>query len=121
IPLASGEDSRLDVARAAAEAVLALPRLNPVLELYARSGLALIAVRRRDAENARVLYELIEPQRGTASFFVPLTFDRLLGRLAATFGDVDLAASHFAAGLAFCERAGYRPEYDRTLRDMSGV
>ena len=41
----------------------------------------------------------------------PLTIDRLLGLLAATSGRIDAALAHFADGLAFCDRAGYRPEY----------
>jgi tetratricopeptide (TPR) repeat protein len=122
IVLASGpvdDDSRLEAARTAAAEVLALPRLNPALELYARSGLALIAARRGEVEAAGHLYREIESERGTASFFVPLPFDRLLGQLAATFGDFQLAASHFQAGLAFCERAGYRPEYGWTAHDYA--
>jgi DNA-binding SARP family transcriptional activator len=122
IMLASGaaeDDVRLEAARAAAAGVLALPRLSPALALYSRSALALIAAQSGDVEAARVLYGEIESQRGTASFFLPLTFDRLLGRLAATFGDFDLATSHFESGLAFCERADYRPEYGRTARDYA--
>jgi hypothetical protein len=60
-----------------------------------------------EAEAAGALYGAIESQRGTASFFVPLTLDRLLGLLAATFGDFEAATAHFEAGLVFCERAGY--------------
>ena len=115
-----GDEVRLDAARAAALDVLALlPRLNPTLELYARAGLALIAARRGDAEAARDLYGAIEPERGTASFFVPLSFDRLLGLLAATLGEFELAAGHFESGLAFCERAGYRREYVGTAHDYA--
>lgn len=115
----SGDVVRLEAARAAAAAVLALPRLNPALELYARTGVALIAARRGETGIAGELYRAIESQRGTASFFVPLTFDRLLGQLATTFGDFELAASHFEAGLAFCERTGYGPEYGWTAHDYA--
>jgi tetratricopeptide (TPR) repeat protein len=115
------DDVRLEAARAAAADVLALPRLNPIVELYARSGLALIAARQGDSEAARALYGAIESERGTASFFVPLTFDRLLGQLAATFDDVELAASHFEAALAFCERAGYGPEHGWTAHDYADL
>jgi DNA-binding SARP family transcriptional activator len=124
IALASGtvgDEVRLEVARAAAADVLALPRLNPALELYARSGLALIAAQGGEAEAARGLYGAIRSERGTASFFVPLSHDRVLGKLAATFGDLELAASHFEAGLAFCERAGYSPEYGWTAHDYSDL
>jgi tetratricopeptide (TPR) repeat protein len=110
---------KLDVAEAAADRVLALPRLAPALALYARSGLALIAVQRSDADAAERHYRALEAQRGTASFFVPLTFDRLLGLLALTFGRADAAVAHFADGLAFCDRAGYRPEYAWTACDYA--
>jgi hypothetical protein len=45
--------------------------------------------------------------------------DRLLGLLAATFGAVDAARAHFEDGLAFCARAGYRPEYAWTACDYA--
>jgi hypothetical protein len=60
--------------------------------LYATSGSGLIAVQRRDAEAAAKLYDALKPQRGTASLFVPLTYDRLLGLLAVT-------ATEYAAAL----------------------
>jgi hypothetical protein len=107
------------VAEAAAAGVLSLPRLNPLLALYATAGLALISVQRRDAVAARRLYDALSAQRGTASFFLPLTFDRLLGLLAATTGEVDAARGHFAEGLAFCDRAGYRAEYAWTACDYA--
>jgi hypothetical protein len=115
----TGSERRLEAARATAADVLALPRLNPALQLYARSALALIAARRGEAEAARAFYGAIESERGTACFFVPLTFDRLLGQLAAAFDDFELAASHFDAGLTFCERAGYRPEHGWTAYDYA--
>jgi DNA-binding CsgD family transcriptional regulator len=36
--------------------------------------------------------------------------DRLLGLLAQTMGKPEVAASHFEDALAFCRKAGYRPE-----------
>jgi hypothetical protein len=117
----TGDGRLLETATAAAERVLSLPALNPALRLYSTSALALVAVQRGDAGAARVLHHAIEPERGTACFFLPLTFDRLLGSLALTFGDVQAALRHFADGLAFCDRAGYRPEYARTARDYAAA
>jgi hypothetical protein len=51
--------------------------------------------------------------------FIPLTFDRLLGLLAVTCGRVDAALAHFEEGLAFCDRAGYRPEHAWTAGDYA--
>ena len=79
----------------------------------------MVAVQRGDADAARAFHAAIEPERGTASFFLPLTFDRLLGSLALTVDDIEAALGHFAEGLEFCERAGYRPEYARTARDYA--
>ena len=81
--------------------------------------MALIAVRRGDTDAAEELYASLEPQRGTACLFVPLTFDRLLGLLAITFGRVDTAMAHFEDGIAFCDRAGYRPEHAWTASDYA--
>ena len=50
---------------------------------------------------------------------MPLTLDRLLGLLAATSGDLEAAATHFEAGLAFCERAAYGPERALTGYDYA--
>jgi DNA-binding SARP family transcriptional activator len=115
----TGDERLFDAATAAAERLLSLPRLNPALTLYSRSALAVVAVQRGNADAAQALYAAIEPERGTASFFFPLTFDRLLGSLALTCGDVEASLGHFADGLAFCELTGYRPEYARTARDYA--
>jgi hypothetical protein len=117
----ANNDEGLDAAGTAAEQVLSLPRLAPVLTMLANCGLALIAVQRGDASRAEELYDGLESQKGTASFFIPLTIDRLLGLLAATFGRVDAALAHFEAGLAFCDRAGYRPEHAWTACDYSAT
>ncbi len=114
-------DERLDAAEAAAERVLSLPRVAPVMATYARSGLALIAVQKSNANAAKGLYGALEAQRGTANFFIPLTIDRLLGLLAATLGQIDAGLAHLADGLAFCDRAGYRPEYAWTASDYADV
>ena len=114
-------DERLDVAEAAAEGVLSLPRLNPLLATYATAGLALIAVSRGNSDDAARLYDTLAAQRGTASFFVPLAFERLLGLLAATAGRIEAALGHFVDGLAFCDRAGYRAEYAWTAADYADV
>jgi hypothetical protein len=117
----AGSDEGLDVAEAAAERLLALPRLAPLLATVVRSGLGLIAAQRHDATTARALYSALEPQRGTAFLFTPLTSDRLLGLLAVTSGRVDAALAHFADGLAFCDRRGYRPEYAWTAYDYASA
>ena len=112
-------DERLDSAAASAATLLSLPRLVPALALVARTASALIAVQRRDAEGAERYYRAIEPHKGSACFIIPLSFDRLLGLLAATADQMDRALMHYEEGLAFCDRAGYRPEYAWTACDYA--
>ena len=113
----SGES--LDVAVWFAEGVLSLPKLNPVLAAYATAALGLVAVLRGDAPAAERVYRDVEVRRGTASFFVPLAVDRLLGLLCSACGRMDAAQAHFDDALSFCARAGYRPEYARTAADCA--
>ena len=116
----AGKDQLLDSAATSAEALLSLP-LAPAMTMVARSALALIAVQRNDAAAAERHYFAIEPQQGTACFIIPFSFDRVLGLLAATWGRIDTAVAHYEAGLAFCERAGYRPEYAWMAYDYAEV
>jgi tetratricopeptide (TPR) repeat protein len=115
----AGTDEGLDLARATAERVLALPRLAPIIVRLVNSGLAMIAVQTRDAAAAEELYRTLESAGGTVNFHVGLSFDRLLALLAATRGRADTAVAHFEHALVFCERAGYRPEYAWTAADYA--
>ncbi len=45
--------------------------------------------------------------------------DRVLGLLAQTMGNIDQASGHFEDALAFCRRAGYRPELAWTCCDYA--
>ena len=47
--------------------------------------------------------------------------DRLLGLLAQTVGNLDQAAPHFDDALAFCRKAGYRPELAWSLCDYADL
>jgi DNA-binding SARP family transcriptional activator len=115
----ANDATRLDAARTAATAVLSLRALTPALATYSTAGLALVATQLADADAAGKLHSALAAQRGTASFFIPVTFDRVLGLLAATAGRIDAALGHFAEGLAFCNRAGYRTEYAWTAADYA--
>ncbi len=46
-------------------------------------------------------------------------FDRLLGLLAQTMADLDQATQHFEDALAFCRKAGYRPDLAWTCCDYA--
>ena len=59
---------------------------------------------------AKKQYDVLEPERGRMLPGWIVNVDRLLGLLAQTMGNQDLVVSHFEDALAFCRKAGYRPE-----------
>jgi DNA-binding CsgD family transcriptional regulator len=122
IPLVSritGVLDRLDIAATAAQAVVSSPFANPVFAMYARAGLGLLAVLRDDAAAATEQYGPLQSQAGT--MYPQISIHRLLGLLAQTMGDLDKAAQHFDDALAFCRRAGYRPELAWTCYDYADM
>jgi DNA-binding CsgD family transcriptional regulator len=114
-----GVMDNLDVAEAAASAVLSSWPVTPKVESSARSGLGLVAVLRRDWATAKEQYSALEPRRGTIAEVGGPCTDRLLGLLAHTLGNLDQAAKHFEDALAFCRKAGYRPELAWTCHDYA--
>jgi ATP/maltotriose-dependent transcriptional regulator MalT len=112
-------ETGLDAAKSSANSVLSLPRVVPVLAMITRRALAMIAVQEGDPEAAERRYRHVESGRGSASMFIPLTVDRVLGQLAVTAGHTEAGIAHFEEGLAFCERAGYRPEHAWTASDYA--
>ena len=50
-----------------------------------------------------------------------LAVDRVLGLLSQTTGNLDQAAAHFEDALAFCRKAGYRPELAWTCCDYADM
>jgi len=121
IPLTArinGDASRLDQAESEAKTVVSSPSATPFATFLARMGLALKAVVKNDAEGAREQYGALEGQRGTVLF---LSADRLLGLLAQTMGQTEVALTHFEEALGLCRRAGYRPELAWTGCDYADV
>jgi DNA-binding CsgD family transcriptional regulator len=104
----TGVLDRLDIAAAVAQAVISSPFANPLFAMMSRAGLGLLAVLGDDAAAAAEQYGALQSQVGTMHFAISI--DRLLGLLAQTMGNLDKAAEHFEDALAFCRRAGYRPE-----------
>ena len=47
--------------------------------------------------------------------------DRLLGLLTKTIGNFDDSRAHFENALAFCRKAGYRPELAWSLCDFADM
>ncbi|MFQ6030601.1 MAG: LuxR C-terminal-related transcriptional regulator, partial [Dehalococcoidia bacterium] len=107
----TGVLDRLDVAETAAETVLSSPSAIPLSLIVARSGLALLAVLRSDAVVAEEQYSSLKSNRGTMlPPMVSIAADRLLGLLSQIKGEQEEAMAHFQDALAFCRKAGYRPE-----------
>ena len=117
----TGVVSQFDVAEAAAEAVLTSPSATPVAALYARVGLALIAVQQGNVAVAQEQYTALENQRSTIMVGSPAVADRLLGLLAQTIEKLDDAMAHFDDALVFCRRGGGRAELAWTCCDYADV
>jgi len=106
----TGVVDQLDIAEAAAVAVLSSPSATPLHAMWARFGLALVAAQRGDAATSGAQYAVLESTvRGT---MLPglIPGDRLLGLLAQTTGKLDEAMAHFEDARTFCGKAGYQPE-----------
>ena len=108
------------LAEEAAELLLMAPSTLTCFTYHARTGLALISVHKGDPVLARNHYSAM---RSGSGLLVPgkLAADRLLGLLAQTMGDPKKAAGHFEDALAFCRKAGYRPELAWTCCDYADL
>jgi DNA-binding NarL/FixJ family response regulator len=115
----TGIVDRIDIAERVAQAVLSSSSAAPEHAQWARLGLALLGVQRGDATSAAEQYAHLESSPGRMTRTGTLTIARVLGLLAQTMGQPDLAASHFEDGLAFCRQAGYRPELAWTCYDYA--
>jgi len=115
----TGDSGRLDVAGEAGESVISSPSAMTFFVTMARTGLGLLAVLRDDAAAAGEHYAILLEYQGTMSRPGPTVVDRVLGLLAQTMGNLDQAMSHFEDSLAFCRKAGYRPELAWTCCDYA--
>ena len=116
----TGSVEETDSAEDLARTVLSTPVVAPLFAVLARVALALVAVERRDSEAAEEQYPELQGHRGTL-LSDALAADRLLGLLAHTMGKLDDAAAHFEDALAFCRKAGYRPELAWSCRDYADM
>ncbi len=81
----------------------------PIFVATTYAGLAFDALTRGKKETCQRAYDALAWLSGHNISFI--TADRLLGQLALEVGEVQKAIDHFEAALAFCEEAGYRPDY----------
>jgi hypothetical protein len=104
------------------EDFLASPYTSEMRRAMATLTSALIAVLRRDASSAADIYQRLSAFGHVVQYFGEGTCSaRVLGRLAALTNDRDSACRHFDEALAFCRKAGYRPELARVLVDYAAV
>ncbi len=121
----TGLPDKLEVAEAAAQNVLSYPSVTPLIARAAVSGLALLAVVRKDVVAAKQQYDSLQRQGTEVTGLTPFTsvgiisFKRLLGLLAETMDNLHQATAHFEDALTFCRKAGYRPELAWTCCDYA--
>ena len=123
IPLVAritGNNDRLEIADAAAEAVISSNSGARLWTELARIGKGMLAVQRGDAVKARENYRAFT-SADTTHISTFIAFDRLLGLLAQTMGEPNTAATHFHDALALCRKAGYRPELAWTCCDYADL
>jgi tetratricopeptide (TPR) repeat protein len=111
---------RFGIAETLARGVLS-SRPIPRFTMLARTALALMAVQRGEAEAAAEQYATLEPLRGTVLPHSLIIMDRVLGLTSQTMGNLDQAMAHFEDALAFCRKAGYRPELAWSCCDYADV
>ena len=114
----TGISGRLDLAKEMDEAVISNQSVPPVYAMQAKVDLALLAVQQADQSAAAEHYSYHLGQRGTMIPNVS-SIDRLLGLLSRTMCNLDQSVSHFEDALAFCRKAGYRPELAWACCDYS--
>ena len=81
----------------------------------------LMAVLREDVAALGEQYAFLKPMRRGMLANGAMCDDRLLGIAAQTMGNLDLAVAHFEDALAFCRKAGYRPDLAWTCCDYADL
>ncbi|MCH8282795.1 MAG: AAA family ATPase, partial [Chloroflexi bacterium] len=117
----SGVTDNLDIAQAAAKAVLSIPSSMPLWTHGSRAALGLIAVIKGDTKMAEEQYVALQSSPAMMAIGLVISSERILGLLAQTMGNLDQAATHFEDALAFCRNAGYRPELAWTCCDYADM
>ena len=116
----TGVPGRWEIAESDAEATLSAQFIRPVAAMYAKAGLALLAVLQGDQFAAEEHYAYFLGHRGTMIWTFS-SADRLLGLLSQTMGNLEQATGHFENALAFCRKAGCRPELAWTCCDFADI
>ena len=114
----TGVPKHLDVAESIAKSTLLTQFVPPLLEMYANAALAMLAVHRGEQSPVAEHSSSLLKQCGTM-LWTTISVDRLLGLSYQVMENPDQAAAHFEDALAFCRKAGYRPELAWTCCDYA--
>ena len=106
----TGNVERNEMAKEVAQKVILCPDVTPHVGSLARVALGLLAIGEANAAEAEIQYTALTQTAGTMLLFPTIAGDRILALLAHTMGNPDAAFQHFEDSLAFCRKAGYRPE-----------
>ena len=115
----TGMHTGFEAVEAMAKTTLSSAATEPLRRIFWREALALIAAERRDPGGAVEQYVALRESGGMAPGLVGIAVDRLLGLLAHTTDQPDKASTHFEDALAFCRKAGYRPELAWSCHDYA--
>jgi DNA-binding CsgD family transcriptional regulator/tetratricopeptide (TPR) repeat protein len=115
----SGDFSRFNIAREAAEIVLSSPGVTLTVASNAYIGLAFMAILENDDESTRKQYDNLKSLNMVFMDAANASVHRLLGLLAKTFGQPQTASAHFEDALELCREVGYRPELAWTCCDYA--
>ena len=122
IPLVArieGGKERFDVANVAARNFLSFESLSPMFASLVAMSVGMMAAEQGDRITVTEQYTALLPERGTILTALLPSVDRILGIMSTAVGDLDQAVSHFEEALAFCRKAGYRPELAWTCCDYA--
>lgn len=109
----------LELARAEVGQKASESRILPSNQFLLDVSAALLSIADSSKESAIRQREKLLPFQGIYVGNTGISVDRILGLLSRTVGELDSARTHFEDAIAFCRKAGYRPELAWTLHDYS--
>ncbi|MCI0799262.1 MAG: AAA family ATPase, partial [Chloroflexi bacterium] len=115
----TGIENGPDLAEFAVEQIPEPDPMRPFWGQLARTGMALVAVENGDLTAAREQYEFLKDRAIGVTPLNMVCGYRVLGLLSQTLGDLNQATAYFEESLAYCRKAGYRPELAWTCCDYA--
>jgi len=115
----TGMLENLQVPQMVAETILIESNATPYVTTWARASMGLIGTLQGDVQVVEVQYGALGLLSGIMLPGGTVSGDRILALLSQTMGNPDQATDHFEDALAFCRKAGYRPELGWTCCDYA--